>query len=672
MHQRWEPESEEFRFDREVLHQIFLRFKPYRLLFFFALLLTLLATSAELGMPIVVRKAIDAHIVKRAVRVNGQLIPLGRNISSPPHSEKEIYYFFRRGAVQKTIWEQMSAKAQAVPGAIVSENLIAIPFNSVSDLPSDVRAEMNRIEAFRLIPLAGLFLLLTALFFLFSSLSSYLLIVIGQRMIRSLRLEVHRFLLSQSYAFFLKQPIGKLITRVMNDVDAMGDFFTQVLVTLYRDLLMIAGVLIVMWNFHSTLSLIVLIFALFLLFWLGIFRTLARKNFRLIRTKIAELNTMISEHLFGIPAIKSFVAENHFSQKFRNLNRETYRVHMKQIHLNSMFFPIVNLMNYLSLGVVLWVGGRKILQAELSLGILIAFLAYIEMLYTPIRDLVERYPILQASLAAAEKIFSLLRIDTRVAEPLPAYAVSLPQAKGEIEFQDVWLAYDTEWVLKGVSFRIAPGEKVAIVGFTGAGKTSLIHLLLKFFVPQKGKILLDGVDISQIPTQQLRSHFALVPQEEYIFHGRLSDNIRLFDTSIPEEAMEESAKNAGMEWFLNRLAVRWEEEIGERGVNLSVGQKQFISLMRALVRHPAVLLLDEATSHLDPESEQYLQEGMRRLLAGRTAVVVAHRLSTLRFVDRILILHQGSLLESGTHQELLEKNGIYARWVALFAPLDAK
>ncbi|MHA2611495.1 MAG: ABC transporter ATP-binding protein [bacterium JZ-2024 1] len=663
MLQPFEPEKEEFRFDREVLREMFRLWKPYRWIFFFALILTLIATSAELAMPIVVRRAIDAHIIRRAVWMDGKLIPIGSRKARA--EEKDVWTFFFRGKIADQEWEQLTAPVKKIPQAVVTTRYFALPLSSFSALPEEVKKEIQRVEASRLIPLVGVFLLLILFAFLCSSFSAYLLTFMGQKVIYALRLQVHEFILSQSYGFFLKQPVGKLVTRLTNDVDASGDFFTQVLASIYKDLVMIVGVIAVMWAFHPGLTLVVLSFAPFLLLWLGIFRAQARKNFRRIRTVIAELNATLSEHLLGVREIKLLCAQDSFSRSFSSLNQKLYRAYMKQIHLNSLFFPIVNLVNYLSLAAVLAYGAYRFLHHELSLGVLIAFFVYIEMLYTPIRDLVERYPILQSSLAAAEKIFSLLKGDTRIPEPPPHLAQSLPEIKGEIEFRDVWLAYDRDWVLKGVSFRIQPGEKVAIVGWTGAGKTSLIHLLLKFFLPQKGKILVDGVDLFRIPTGEWRKHCALVPQEEYIFRGTLASNIALFDESIPGERLEACAREARLEWFLHHFPKGWEEPLAERGENLSVGQKQFLSLMRALVRRPALLLLDEATSHLDPESEAHLQEGLKHLLSDRTALLISHRLSTLRLADRILVLHQGCLLESGNHRELLAKNGLYARWVAL-------
>ncbi|MFN4182250.1 MAG: ABC transporter ATP-binding protein, partial [bacterium] len=397
MRQPFEPEKEEFRFDREILREIFRLWKPYRWIFFLSLFLTLMATLAELTMPVVVRRAIDAHIIRRAVWVDGKLVPMGR--SQARASEKDVWTFFFRGKIPEQEWKKLTEPVEKIPQAVVTPNYFALPLSSLPALPEEVKREIQRVEASRLIPLVGIFLLLILIAFLCTSFSAYLLTYLGQKVIYALRLQVHQFILSQSYGFFLKQPVGKLVTRLTNDVDALGDFFTQVLVSLYKDLLMIVGVVAVMWAFHSGLTLVVISFAPFLLLWLGVFRAQARKNFRRIRTAIAELNAMLSEHLLGVREIKLFSAEDSFARSFSSLNQKLYRAYMKQIHLNSLFFPIVNLVNYLSLAGVLAYGAHRYLNHDLSLGVLIAFFVYIEMLYTPIRDLVERYPVLQSSLS---------------------------------------------------------------------------------------------------------------------------------------------------------------------------------------------------------------------------------------------------------------------------------
>jgi ATP-binding cassette subfamily B multidrug efflux pump len=389
-----------------------------------------------------------------------------------------------------------------------------------------------------------------------------------------------------------------------------------------------------------------------------IFKIKARDAYREVRVRLARMNAFLQEHITGISVVQLFNQEKRIYRKFDDINTDLRNVHHRSIYYYAVFFPTVEFLGALAVGLVLYFGGIRIFTNTLTLGELVAFLYLVERFFRPLRDLAEKYNILQASMASSERIFRLLDTEPAIVNP----SVAAPEAtyEGRIEFENLWFAYkDEDWVLKDVSFTVEPGQKVAIVGATGAGKTSLMSLLYRFYDYQKGAISLDGTEIKQLPIQRLRSHLGLVLQDVYLFTGDYASNVRLRDNSISDEQVLQALRRVGYNRFLKRAEDSIHSEIKERGATLSTGQKQLLSFARALAFSPDILILDEATSSVDTETEQLIQSALEELLKDRTAIVIAHRLSTIERADKIIVLHRGRLREVGTHQELLKMGGIY-------------
>ncbi|MCI0329792.1 MAG: ABC transporter ATP-binding protein/permease [candidate division Zixibacteria bacterium] len=489
---------------------------------------------------------------------------------------------------------------------------------------------------------------------------TYLVQWMGQQAVFDLRQEVFAHLQKLSLSFYDKNPVGRLLTRVTSDVSVLGELFSSGVVAIFGDLFTLVGIVVYMLYLDVKLSLITFIVLPLLIYATMIFRKKARESYRQVRRGIARINAYLSEHIGGMTVVKLFGQEARSQVRFEGLSAELRDAHLKSVLYHAVFFPVVEILGAVSLALIIWYGGAGVLAGVLTFGTIAAFVQYVDRFYQPIRDLAEKYNVLQSAMASSERIFKLL--DTRPEFESPANAGKVENVKGEIRFENVWFAYrPEEWVLKDVSFTIKPGEKVAIVGATGAGKTSLVGLLTRFYGYQKGSIYVDGVELKQMDVQALRRHIGLVLQDVFLFSGDISYNIRLGSDSISDERMKEAARRVNLEPFIQRLPGRYRAVVEERGATFSVGQKQLLSFARALAFDPKILILDEATSSVDTETELLIRDALEKLMAGRTAIVIAHRLSTVEKSDRILVLHKGEVREAGTHAELLAKKGIYHR-----------
>jgi ATP-binding cassette, subfamily B, multidrug efflux pump len=488
--------------------------------------------------------------------------------------------------------------------------------------------------------------------------NAYLTQWIGQRTIFDLRMQLFEHLQQLGLKFFDRNPIGRLITRVTNDIEVLNEMFSSGIVMVFSDVFTIAGILYFMFSMSWELAIVSLSVLPLLFYGTFLFRKKAREAYREVRIQIARINTFMQEHITGMMVDQIFNREKKSFDKFSDINAAHREANIKSIFYYAVFYPGIELIGAIAIGLIIWYAGLDALKGSLTLGTVMAFLQFNEMFWRPIRDLSEKYNIMQTAMASSERVFKLLDDDTIILNP--EVPIPLKTVHGEIEFKNVWFAYvDEEWVLKDVSFTIQPGETVAIVGHTGAGKTTITNLLSRFYEFQKGKILIDGIDIRSFNKEDLRKQVAIVLQDVFIFSGDIKSNINLGNEEISLDRVKAAARVVGANRFIEATAKGYDEEVKERGATLSVGQKQLLSFARALAYHPRILILDEATSSVDTETEMLIQQAIRKLLQGRTSIVIAHRLSTIQRANNIIVMHKGEIREMGTHQELLALGGIY-------------
>jgi ATP-binding cassette, subfamily B, multidrug efflux pump len=488
-----------------------------------------------------------------------------------------------------------------------------------------------------------------------------LLNTIGQRVMYDLREQIFGKLQTVELAFYDKNPVGRLITRLTTDVDSLNELFTSGLVEVLGDVVLIAGALGMMFYFNWRLALVSLLVVPLLVAATAWFRRGAREGFRQVRTKIARLNAFTQEHISGAQTVQLFNREKKAFNQFSEINAAYRKANLDTIFYYAVFYPIVSLISAIGIAAIVWYGGGKVIQNAITVGTLVAFVQYTQRLWQPIQDISDKFNIFQAAVVASERIFRLLDTPDKIESPAqPQLPETGARVLGRIEFRNVWFAYQGEdWVLKDVSFAVEPGESVALVGHTGSGKTTITSLLMRFYDIQRGEILLDGVDIRLWDLRKLRENFAVVLQDVFLFSGDIASNIRLGNEEITDDRVEWGAGEVHAGNFIEQLPEAYRTKVRERGAGLSVGQKQLISFARALAFDPRILVLDEATSSIDTETEQLIQQAIERVMAGRTSIIIAHRLSTIQRVDNIIVLHKGQIREMGNHQELLAQRGIY-------------
>ncbi len=480
----------------------------------------------------------------------------------------------------------------------------------------------------------------------------------GQHAMFDLRRQIMEHLQKLDMAFYDRHPVGRLVTRVTTDVDVLNELFSSGIVSIMADVAMLSFVLAAMFKLSLALTAILLTVTPLVIVATAIFRRSVAESYRRIRAAVARINAFLQEHVSGITVLQLFNREQRSASEFEVINRDHMLAFKRAIFAYGWFYPVVEFLGMLAVGGLLAYGGFSIHRGELTLGALIAFFQYGMRFFRPIQDLSEKYNILQSAMAAGERVFALL--DTPAQITAPDKAKPFPSEAAAIEFENVWFAYkDEDWVLRDISFTIQPGETIAVVGHTGAGKTTLISLLLRYYDVQRGSIRVGGADIREYDPSDLRRHFGVVLQDPYLFTGTIQDNIRLGTAHITDQELEAAAEQVNLMDFIHSLPQGFSERVRERGNGLSTGQKQLINFARALAHNPKILILDEATSSVDTATEMKVREALDRLVEGRTSIIIAHRLSTIQRANRILVMHKGRLRETGTHQQLLEMRGIY-------------
>jgi ATP-binding cassette subfamily B multidrug efflux pump len=506
--------------------------------------------------------------------------------------------------------------------------------------------------------IAILYLLTLIFVFALSFGQTWLINLMGQKIMRDLRMEIFRHLQRLDVSFFDKNPVGRLMTRVTTDVDALNELFTAGVISVFEDIFVLSGIILSLFFLNYKLALTIVAILPFLILITLLFKIKVRDSYRQVRTAIARINAFLQENITGAAVVQIFGQEQKQYRRFTHINKDHLDANLLSIFYYAIFYPLLELISALAIALIIWYGGLQSLAGVLSIGTLVAFIQYSDRFFRPISDLSEKYTILQAAMASSERIFKLLDTAPSIVSPNAPQNISVQ--KGSIEFRNVHFAYNPgEPVLHDISFKVEPGEKIAVVGATGAGKSTIISLLSRFYDVQQGEILIDGKNVKDFNLQELRRSIGIVLQDVFLFSGSVMENIRLGNQDIKDAQVENAAETVHAEQFIRKLEHQYATKLGERGSSLSVGQKQLLAFARALAYDSKILILDEATSSIDTDTELLIRDALAKLMAGRTSIVIAHRLSTIQNVDRIIVLHRGRIREIGTHQELLHLKGIY-------------
>lgn len=661
-------------FDAKIMSRLMKYAKPQWLLLLLSILMMLMVTALDLGVPYVTKVAIDDYISPKQ-----QLVYVTSNdtIIYPTVFERLFGTYDSKGAVKSIIYTVPSG-AYVIEGMAPAKSLEFFSIDTTSKtatlegqtynvMPLDASSAEalkthNKAQVITLTVTLGFLLLIS---FLSSFGHTYLLNYASQKIVYAMREQLFSHIQSMSLSFFDKNPVGRLVTRVSNDMDNINEMFTNVVVSSLKDFLLLGGTVVVMALIDLRLTLICFSTMPLVLLSASIFRKRARAVQRAVKVKIARINATLAENINGMKIIQIFNKEKSIYDDFDTINKDFLDSSIEETHMYAIFRPTMNLAYSLSLSLLLWFGGGDAIRNTVDLGVLVAFITYTQQFFRPIMDLSEKFNILQSSMASAERIFMLLDEKPAVTNTEAPLKLDPESFRGEIAFEDVWFSYsadpktDDDYVLKGVSFVAKPGEAIALVGATGSGKTTIISLLNRFYDIQKGRITVDGIDIKALDKHDLRHHIGIVLQDVFLFSGDIKGNIRLYNKDISDDKIKEISRYVNAHHFICKLPKGYDEPVVERGATLSAGQRQLLSFARALVFDPGILILDEATSNIDTETELLIQDAINKIIKGRTTLIVAHRLSTIQHADKIIVMSKGEIKEMGRHQELLAMQGMY-------------
>lgn len=680
-------------YDRDLYRKLFRYLKPYWKLVLISFVLLLLFAAAELAIPYVTKTAVD-----QIVSPNLDLISFSSKTDLDNFQEEyqsvkfteyayqdnfflsfsndKLYYidkgqitefqsqgrFFKKVVFLKNN-ESVITKIAGIDFLTISEEFIAVESSRLEDFKdkgifsSEDLQQLRKKDISRLKYYGLIFLSILILQFIFTYFQIYTINYAAQHAMYDLRRDLFSHLEKLPLSFFDKNPIGRLVTRVTNDVRTMDEMLSSGLIKLIQDLLVMVGILVMMLLLNWRLALASFTVLPLLIFLLVTFKNKVRLTYRVVRKKLAAINTTLSEDISGVKIIQLFNQYTRKKQEFTEINNEYYKVSLRQMRIYASFRPVIHSLRRVALAIIVWFGLGLVIKDMISLGIFMAFISYMDRFFEPINHLSEKFNILQAAMSGAERIFDLME---NVREDYRLDKKKGDIFKGEIEFRNVWLRYnDNGDVLKNISFKIKPGEKVALVGHTGSGKTSIISLISGLYPFQKGSILIDGKDIAEYSLEELRDNIGIVQQDVFLFSGTIKDNIVLSNEAMSCDEIKQVAEYVNVDNFIESLPEKYLEPVMERGATFSVGQRQLIAFARVLAYDPAIFVLDEATSNIDTETEILIQDALKKLMQDRTSIIIAHRLSTIQNVDKIIVLHKGEIKEEGSHQELLEKKGLY-------------
>ena len=677
-------------YDISLIRRLFPHAKPYRLIIGLSVVLILFVTGFELLFPYLIKVAIDDYIVvsARRVTVSSRSSPQQRMLldqystlllpSPDPETffirasdlkeidprdlasfqragligEEWFYPFRPRGEGQKRVVDQYRSSFKQ------SGEYYFISYRDMKGLDRGDILRLRGGDVRGVAVVAAIFMLILILSFGFNFFHVYAMEYTGQRVMHDVRMRVFGHIQRLSLSFFDRTPVGRLVTRATNDVQNLHEMLTTVFTHLFKDIFLLAGIIVLLLKINWELALVCFSLLPLILYVTLYFSSKARDAFREVRVTIAKINAALQENFSGIKVVQIFNRERENYRRFNVLNHENYLANMRQIVIFALFVPIIEIVGTIAIALLIWYGGGKVISNTLSLGTLVAFLSYLRMFFQPIRDISEKYNIMQSAMASTERIFDVL--DNRELIPEPSAPKSLAGIRGNMEFRNITFSYTgDEVVLKDVSFSVGEGETVAIVGATGAGKTSIISLLERFYDPQGGQILIDGVDIRELDKSFLRSQIGLVLQDVFLFAGDIRSNIQLGNEGLSQDEIERITRYVNADRFIRKLPKGLEEEVKEGGSTLSAGERQLLAFARALAVSPRILILDEATSNVDTETERLIQDALKKLMEGRTSIIIAHRLSTIQRADRIIVMHRGSIREMGTHAHLMAQKEFY-------------